>query len=89
MRDVENVAIYAKFMQFYAFYNVEKNWAKKYICHLWRKNDKYQVYQVVIIAIMEGKTTLHFKVGERVKLASGHDHNAIPAYNTTVPLTEK
>ena len=43
----------------------------------------------VIIAILEGKTTLHFKVGERVKLASGHDHNAIPSYTTTVPLTEK
>ena len=42
-----------------------------------------------VIAIMEGKTILHFKVGERVKLASGHDHNAIPAYTTTVPLTEK
>ena len=26
--DVENVAIYAKFMQFH----VEKNWAQKYIC---------------------------------------------------------
>ena len=39
--DVENVAIYAKFMQFCTRFHVEKNWVQKYICR--EKNDKYEV----------------------------------------------
>ena len=45
MYDVENVAKYAKFMQYvakiYALSCGEKLSPK---VHLWRKNDKYQVY---------------------------------------------
>jgi hypothetical protein len=29
------------------------------------------------------------QVGERVKLAAGHDHNLVPAYTTAEPLTER
>ena len=43
--DVENVAIYAKFMQFFAtIYALSCGEKLSPKVHLWRKNDKYEVY---------------------------------------------
>ena len=42
--DVENVAIYAKFMRFFAIiYALSRGEKLSPKVHLWRKNDKYQV----------------------------------------------
>ena len=43
--DVKNVAIYAKFMQFSCGEKLSPK------VHLWRKNDKYQVWVQIVLVI--------------------------------------